>query len=122
MKDEPETYGHLVLVIFVYQLTGCATAPKIAVPTNEDQIIINAGQQRAKELGLRALAVIGNAGTGEITIVGPSKITYDRNGQWIVSEQDLLVNACSGVITLEGVRINRGEYARRLNYNLSVIR
>jgi len=73
-------------------------------------------------LKLDPFPIIGDARTGKMTILPPSTMHYNIQGQWIVAENHLVINACRGVITLEGVRINRGEYARKIGYKLTVIK
>ena len=114
-----------VLVIFLLVSIGCASgrtsSPTVFKPTAEDQAIIDAGIKKAKNLGLRPFPLIGEGRGGKVTIISPAVVTYNRQGKWVITNEDLYINATRGDIVLEGLTIRRGQYAREVDYKLILV-
>jgi len=112
--------------ILIAILLGCATnskpvKPLSVQPSSDDQAIIEAGIKKAKELGLRPFPMIGEGKGGQFTVISPAQITYDKNGNWITTSEDLYINATQGNIVLKSLTIKRGQYAREVNYQLKIV-
>ena len=112
--------GFIFGILFLVSL-GCSGTPKIVMPTPEDQIIIDVGTAKAKELGLKPFPLIGEGTGGKYTVIAPAVITYNRQGKWITSKDDLYINATQASIVLKGVTIKRGQFAREVNDQLRIV-
>ena len=120
-------FGKLLYLIICLILFGCAgnsnveERSKVVQPTIEDQKIIDSGVKRAKELGLRPFPMVGDGRGGKFTVISPAIITYNRQGNWEITSEDLYINATQGDITLKNLTIKRGQYARQINYKLEIV-
>lgn len=84
--------------------------------TEVDETIIQAGRQKATQLGLNPIPVYVNE-KGEIIIVQGTAFSI-RNGRWALDNGDMLINAGSRPVPANGIILNKGEYAVVENYKI----
>ena len=65
--------------------------------------------------------MIGEGKGGKFTVISPAHVTYDTQGNWITTSEDLYINATQGDILLKGLNIKRGQYAREVDSILKIV-
>ena len=70
---------------------------------------------------IRPFPLIGEGRGEKVTIISPAVVTYNRQGKWVITNEDLYINATRGDIVLEGLTIRRGQYAREVDYKLILV-
>lgn len=85
-----------------------------------DQKIIDAGKQKAKELGVNPIPVCIDD-KDHIVIVGGAFFTMQDN-KFVLANGDMLINTGTKIIKTQGVILGKGEYAIVKNNKLSKVR
>lgn len=104
-----------VLVIFLLISFGCEGKPKVIKQTpeltTEDQLIVDAGIRKAKDLGLKPVP-LSTAGSGGVLILEPQTF----------SNEELIINATHHEIAIGSeIRLKRGQYARKIDNKFQII-